>query len=102
MWAVTTPARACVLEQPFRPSFTRGRRRVSPAGRAAAMALDRFDTVIVQHEYGIYPGPDGGDVVPLLRRLRAPSIVVLHTFLPIPRPGRRVCWSSLWPRPVRW
>ncbi|GAA2581833.1 glycosyltransferase [Dactylosporangium fulvum] len=57
--------------------------------QAAAAALDRFDTVIVQHEYGIYPGPDGGDVVPLLRRLRAPSIVVLHTVLAHPSAGQK-------------
>ena len=36
---------------------------------------------IVQHEYGIYPGADGEDVLPLLRRLTVPSIVVLHTVL---------------------
>jgi len=26
-------------------------------------ALRRFDIAILQHEYGIYPGEDGGDVV---------------------------------------
>ena len=28
---------------------------------AAANALNRFDVVIVQHEYGIYPGADGAE-----------------------------------------
>src|SRR5690348_8577466 len=36
--------------------------------RAAAAALDDSDVAIVQHEYGIYPGPDGQEVVPLLHR----------------------------------
>lgn len=50
----------------------------------AAAALDTFDVAIIQHEYGIYPGPDGADVLPLLRRLSVPSIVVLHTVLSQP------------------
>jgi glycosyltransferase involved in cell wall biosynthesis len=52
--------------------------------RDAAAALNRFDIAIVQHEYGIYPGPDGQDVLRLLRRLTVPSIVVLHTVLANP------------------
>lgn len=52
--------------------------------RAAAEALNVFDVVIVQHEYGIYPGADGHDVVPLLHQLDVPSIVVLHTVLAAP------------------
>ncbi|WP_173083315.1 glycosyltransferase [Phytohabitans rumicis] len=50
----------------------------------AAAALNSFDVAIVQHEYGIYPGPDGADVLPLLRQLTVPSIVVLHTVLAQP------------------
>lgn len=54
----------------------------TPAGwRDAAAVLNTFDVAIVQHEYGIYPGTDGEDVLPLLRRLTVPSVVVLHTVL---------------------
>lgn len=54
----------------------------TPAGwRDAAAVLNTFDVAVVQHEYGIYPGADGEDVLPLLRRLTVPSIVVLHTVL---------------------
>ncbi|WP_433266409.1 glycosyltransferase [Micromonospora vinacea] len=54
----------------------------NPAGwREAAAALNAYDVAIVQHEYGIYPGTDGEEVLPLLRRLSVPSIVVLHTVL---------------------
>ncbi len=56
---------------------------------AAAAALNTFDVAIVQHEYGIYPGRDGGDILPLLRRLTVPSIVVLHTVLSHPTPGQK-------------
>ncbi|WP_426512913.1 glycosyltransferase [Dactylosporangium sp. McL0621] len=55
----------------------------------AAETLQTFDIVVVQHEFGIYPGPDGGDILPLLRRLTVPSIVVLHTVLSTPTPGQR-------------
>ncbi|GAB4051482.1 glycosyltransferase [Catellatospora paridis] len=50
----------------------------------AAKALDHFDVAIVQHEYGIYPGTDGDDVVPMLQQLTVPSMVVLHTVLANP------------------
>jgi len=56
---------------------------------AAANALNRFDVVIVQHEYGIYPGDAGQEVLPLLRALRRPKIVVLHTVLSHPDPLQR-------------
>jgi glycosyltransferase involved in cell wall biosynthesis len=57
--------------------------------RGAARALDSFDVAIVQHEYGIYPGTDGSDVLHVLRSLTAPSIVVLHTVLTRPSHGQR-------------
>lgn len=50
----------------------------------AASALRLFDVVIVQHEYGIYPGPDGAAVVGLLDRLDGPVVTVLHTVLEHP------------------
>jgi glycosyltransferase involved in cell wall biosynthesis len=56
---------------------------------AAANALNRFDVAIVQHEYGIYPGDAGEEVLPLLRALTKPKIVVLHTVLASPDPLQR-------------
>ena len=62
----------------------------SAASAAAAVeVLNGFDVAIVQHEYGIYGGPDGGDLVPLLEALRVPIIVVLHTVLAQPTPLQR-------------
>ncbi|MFD2351266.1 hypothetical protein ACFSTC_20945 [Nonomuraea ferruginea] len=67
-----------------------------PGGwKAAATALERFDVAIVQHEYGIYPGPDGQDVLPLLRRLTVPSIVVLHTVLTRPTPRQKALLEEI-------
>jgi glycosyltransferase involved in cell wall biosynthesis len=61
--------------------------------RSAAEAVDvinGFDVAIVQHEYGIYGGPDGRDLIPLLSALRVPSIVVLHTVLARPTARQRM------------
>lgn len=57
--------------------------------RDAAGALNTFDVAIIQHEYGIYPGTDGADVLRLMRRLAVPSIVVLHTVLSHPTPPQK-------------
>jgi len=46
---------------------------------AAAAALNTFDVAIVQHEYGIYGGADGDEIIDLLDALDVPAIVVLHT-----------------------
>jgi glycosyltransferase involved in cell wall biosynthesis len=62
----------------------------SPRSRAEAVAaLDEFDVAIVQHEFGIYGGPDGYEVVDLLRELSTPAVVVLHTVLRQPSRGQR-------------
>jgi glycosyltransferase involved in cell wall biosynthesis len=69
----------------FGPGVVHTWRSSEMAGwRGAASALNRYDVAIVQHEYGIYPGSDGRDVLPLLRALTVPSIVVLHTVLASP------------------
>jgi len=57
-------------------------RTTDPAGAAAAArVLDGYDVAVVQHEYGIYGGPDGQDVLDLVARLHVPLVVVLHTVL---------------------
>jgi glycosyltransferase involved in cell wall biosynthesis len=62
----------------------------SPGGEAEAAAiLDGFDAVVVQHEYGIYGGPDGDQVLAVLERLTVPVIVVVHTVLVEPTPHQR-------------
>jgi glycosyltransferase involved in cell wall biosynthesis len=43
--------------------------------------LNDCDVAIVQHEYGIYGGHDGDEILPLLDGLDVPSIVVLHTVM---------------------
>jgi glycosyltransferase involved in cell wall biosynthesis len=55
----------------------------------AVAELNGFDVVLVQHEYGIYGGPDGADVVPLMEAVNVPVIAVLHTVLAHPTPSQR-------------
>ncbi|MHB1598331.1 MAG: glycosyltransferase, partial [Acidimicrobiales bacterium] len=55
----------------------------------AAAALGVFDVAVVQHEFGIYDGPDGDSVVGVLALLDVPSIVVAHTVLADPTPHQR-------------
>ena len=47
-------------------------------------ALAECDAVIVQHEYGIFPGLDGSGVLDVVESIRAPVIVVAHTVLSEP------------------
>ncbi len=63
----------------------------SAASAADAVGvIDDFDVAIVQHEYGIYGGHDGADLIPLLTALTVPSIVVLHTVLAVPTDHQRM------------
>lgn len=54
--------------------------------RRAAAALSRNDVVIVQHEYGIFGGVDGCEVLDVIRLLTVPAVVVLHTVPARPTP----------------
>jgi polysaccharide biosynthesis protein PslF len=56
---------------------------------ATSELLNMSDVVIVQHEYGIYGGLDGDEVVDIIGGLNVPSIVVAHTILKHPTPHQR-------------
>jgi glycosyltransferase involved in cell wall biosynthesis len=62
----------------------------SPASVAAGTELlNRSDVAVIQHEYGIYGGVDGDEVVDVIEGLRVPSIVIAHTVLKNPTPHQR-------------
>jgi glycosyltransferase involved in cell wall biosynthesis len=56
---------------------------------ASAELLNQSDVAVIQHEYGIYGGADGDEVVDIIDGLRIPSIVVAHTVLKDPTPHQR-------------
>jgi glycosyltransferase involved in cell wall biosynthesis len=52
--------------------------------------LNDYDVAIVQHEYGVYGGVDGEDVIDVMEHVHVPVIVVLHTVLAAPTPNQRL------------
>ena len=63
--------------------------------RDAARALADHDVVLVQHEYGIFGGPDGQDVLDVVALLAVPVITVLHTVLTHPTPHQHAVLAEL-------
>lgn len=57
--------------------------------RQAAAALERFDVAVIQHEYGIYGGRDGEEVLQVMQSMNMPTITVLHTVLSDPDAHQR-------------
>jgi polysaccharide biosynthesis protein PslF len=57
------------------------------ASRERSLAAMRAcDVAVLQHEFGIYPGLDGEEVVGFMRDAPIPVVVVLHTVLSDPTP----------------
>lgn len=56
----------------------------------ASSLLNECDLAIVQHEYGLYGGPDGDEVLDVLASLQVPSILIAHTVLTEPTPHQRL------------
>ena len=57
--------------------------------KIAIDVLNRHDAVVLQHEYGIYGGPDGEEILELMAGLQVPTIVTLHTVLSDPTPRQK-------------
>jgi glycosyltransferase involved in cell wall biosynthesis len=51
--------------------------------------------VSLQHEYGIYGGPEGSLIVRLLRRLKMPVVTTLHTALRAPNANQRIVMEEI-------
>ncbi|HCU51858.1 MAG TPA: glycosyl transferase family 1, partial [Micromonosporaceae bacterium] len=63
--------------------------------RTAARELNKFDVVVIQHEYGIYGGIDGDQVLDVLEWIRVPVIAVVHAVLSDPTPHQRFVLEML-------
>ena len=57
--------------------------------------ISNVDVVCLQHEFGIFGGPAGGHILALLRELRMPIVVTLHTVLREPRIDQRLVMQEL-------
>ena len=70
--------------------------------RAADFLADaNADVLSVQHEYGIFGGPDGSHLLPLLERARMPVVTTLHTVLERPSVGQRRVMDEIVRRSAR-
>lgn len=57
--------------------------------------LNRFDTVSIQHEFGIHAGRDGAEVIDLVAALDVPVATTFHTVLDAPSSHQRDIIESL-------
>jgi len=67
----------------------------TPSVVGCADLLNQSDIAVIQHEYGIYGGVDGDEVVDIIGGLRIPSIVVAHTILKDPTPHQRSVFEAI-------
>ncbi len=58
-------------------------------GEITGAVLNSHDAVIIQHEFGIFGGPDGQEIIDIMDNLCVPIIVVLHTVLTNPSVNQR-------------
>lgn len=60
-----------------------------------AQVLDDYDVAVVQHEYGIFGGADGQDVLDMVSQLHVPVVSVLHTVLTKPSANQHRVLAAL-------
>ena len=61
----------------------------------AAEVANEFDRVLIQHEFGIYPGDEGESIIEFLGFLERPPVSVLHTVIADPNPLQRRVLDAL-------
>jgi len=67
------------IAEATRESYCEVARRINEA---------RFDAVWIQHEFGIFGGPDGELIIDLAERITAPLLITFHTILAEPSAGQ--------------
>lgn len=73
------PAAAGVIRQEREEDYLRAARAINESG---------VDALWLQHEYGIFGGPDGELVCELVNRVAAPLVLTCHTVLGEPEPNQ--------------
>ena len=90
VWIVAMNDRPEGYRYPHRVKFEINDQRPADYRLAAEfLNTSQVDLVCLQHEYGIFGGPDGNRILQLLQRLRMPVVTTLHTVLRDPTPGQR-------------
>jgi glycosyltransferase involved in cell wall biosynthesis len=92
--AMTDPG--CTYDYPSVVGFQVHDEVVDDYIRAAEyLNKEKFETVSLQHEYGIFGGEAGGNVIELLSRLDMPIVTTLHTVLAQPSSAQRRVMSQI-------
>lgn len=92
--AMTNPG--CNYDYPPAVRFQVQEDAIDDYAQAAELLNDaNFDVVSLQHEYGIFGGEAGGDIVDLLTRLKMPVVTTLHTVLAEPTPAQHDVMSRI-------
>ena len=86
------PEVVCAIRQDELADYQAAAHRINGSGA---------DVVCVQHEYGIFGGPAGANLLRLLDRVDAPVVVVLHTVLEQPNTDQRTVIEALVRRAFR-
>jgi glycosyltransferase involved in cell wall biosynthesis len=73
------------------------RENLLPDYKQAADNLNNMnvDAICLQHEFGIFGGPNGRHVLALIERLRSPVITTFHTILANPDPRQKATLSDI-------
>ena len=61
----------------------------------AAREINAYDFLLLQHEFGIFGGDDGAEVLDLLDDVHIPVIVTLHTVPLVPSTGQRLVLEAI-------
>ena len=78
-----------------RPDSVVHQHRCSADTGRTAQVLNSYDVIVLQHEFGIYGGEDGVELLDLLTLVRVPVITVIHTVLKAPTMKQRAIIQAL-------
>ena len=86
-----------LIDEPsYRPSKAVIRQHLAGHELSVTRAvLNRHDVVIVQHEFGIFGGEDGEEILYLISEIHVPVIVVMHTVLTTPTEHQRFIFERI-------
>lgn len=96
---VTDIGIVAVIDSPITPTDSRIVAQLHPGSVQSrvevARCVNSFDYLVIQHEFGIFGGSDGDDLLALLDDVFVPTIVTLHTVPLRPSPGQRLVLETL-------
>jgi len=62
---------------------------------ASARTINAHDFLLLQHEFGIFGGDNGSEILDLLKDVYVPVVITMHTVPLVPTPGQRSVLEAL-------